>query len=333
MSEHAIMTPEVVVAIEDDLKRDVTQDVDSAAGNFTHTRLRVGANDYEIVGFSIAGDDAGGDDIWSDAPTAEGYGGFTFGLHKHIKTGGNIDLVAVASSNAIADNASLSDVFIHQFTAPASPAVPLHIGGEEGVHPATVIHNVLKGDYGSTESLPRYSTSAIDTLLAESRPYVNFRITEPVNMAEFLEDRVQGPYGIIPTIDSSGVITHKSAWLAWLPNSTAGITYTFTGSNLRAPHPTWQNTSREMVTALRYNYTHMTRVFWRAMTGGAGDLIEETPAVEEREHDRMSQLGRRVLEVNADGLHEAWLAQGNHTGFKAKTAFDQMSREVFTRYG
>jgi len=233
--------------------------------------------------------------------------------------------------------ANLSSAFVHMFTAPANPITPLHIGGSAGVHPATVIHNVLSGAYSSSGMLkPRYSTAAIDTLTAESRPYVNFRITEPAVMSEWLEDHIQGPFGIIPTVDSSGVITHKSVWL---PASSSGMTFTFNGTNLRH-HPTWRNTSREMVTALRYNYTQVSKPGgyflngeWTYFNPSAADLLKETKITEERQHDRMAQLGRRALEVNVDGLHGSFFAYTEHRGFQARSALDQMSREVFSRYG
>ncbi len=143
--------------------------------------------------------------------------------------------------------------YLYAPTHEPTKMVPQLIGGSSGLHPGRFARNAYSGIYSATTSLKiRFSTAAFDTW--ENEPAygrVWFNVTSPQNEAQFLDERIYGPYSVVPVPDSSGNIAPTRMWL---PTSTqinlAGLAQ-ITSTNLLT-HPTWENPSREAVTAIRY---------------------------------------------------------------------------------
>lgn len=320
----------------------------STVGNFDNVRLTVGASTYEVLTFT-------GEGVSTDAgaiPSPD----LVTGIEVVAKNG--ISYVIWAATTAFALGDSFSSAFLHMMGAPPSPVTPLHIGGSDGIPPATMVQNVLEGDYSSSGTLlPRLSTAAIDTLLLEPIAPVRFRVTKSANMAQFLEDQVYPQAGMVPFVDSSGVITPKSVWM---PPSSSGVTFEFTKTNLAEP-PEWAHTIRELVTAIKFTYPSEREAagdtFREVLAPGVGlvtlggfltpdvqgaDLIR----VDEQEgtvrNDRYPTLGPYEITIPLNGYPQQpsfadWIdtAVSNLGGAPrhAKKLIDRIKSEVFARYG
>lgn len=328
----------------------------TSLGNFGHLRCRIGSRDHGVISFgSVTA--AGGSP--SQAWLAN--------LDTFQQSGVGIKCWVWATTSQVSVGTRYSTAYLHMYSAPPSPATPLHIGSSAGITPPQMLLNVYGGSYSSAGTPKiRYSTAAFDTLTKQGWPSVRFRITEAANMADWLEQNIFQPFMIAPLVDSQGRVTPVSLKL---PNSTAGITFTFNSANLREPYPTWQHLGREQITRLRIVAEAewaVTAGFGQGFVGPApssagiypgfrsppgGDGMQVAASTYVLSHDRISQFGIKELRISARGLHPTNAVQqqdsqtlppsydggGLSTVFTLYPAIPQylawIKRDFFDRYG
>lgn len=223
--------------------------------------------------------------------------------------------------------------------APALPGNPYFLGSSAGMHPVQLAYDILTGSY--SEQSVRVSTAAFDTMLADrSYPRVRYIVTEPANMAEWLQEHIYQPFGIVPFIDEQGRIAPESVRLPNPATISTGSLFGFTSANL-VQHPTWLHTAREIVTVLRFHWRSEQSVAADVILPISGDLGDQpsfsfapenqvvygialADHVIEKRHDRVAQFGERVVDITLDGIHDRDTAER-----QAKV----IAREFFDRYG
>ena len=346
-NNYPYMPSAVIDAIENDMVVNPIVSTASTVGNFDNVVLTVGGSTYPVVSFTgtlEAGEviPTPSDQIMrgleSDPERQHGY-------------------IVWAASTDFERGDSFSSAYLHMMGAEPSPATPLHIGGADGIPPATLAMNVLQGNFSSSGTLlPRLSTAAIDTLLEEPIMPVRLRVTKSANMAQFLEDEVYQQAGIVPFVDSSGVLAPKTVWL---PATSSGVTFTFDKTNLAEP-PEWAHVIRELVTGINFTYPvereFDTEIRGRIPLPGRGEAVRfltpETDGadligVDEKEgtvrNDRYATLGPYEITMPLNGypLQLPGLANWIHgivnklDGIPnySKKMIDRIKTETFARYG
>lgn len=231
----------------------------------------------------------------------------------------------------------------------SSNDLPLHIGGITGLHPGKVARNCYDGIYnppGSTTIKLRYSTAAFDAWQKDpSYGRVWFRITAPQSMATFLEQRIYGPYGMLPLINTSGQISPKRAWPP-SSSSVPSILPTITSTNILAgKHPTFEHGSREAITAIRARYDYygfqLDKDYHRTYTNSADGFTALTHETT-RLSDRVTNLGRQEAVYSFGAIYGA--AQLPIPNFRfnssqllpnagyAETVTSALAQHVFARF-
>lgn len=268
------------------------------SGNFTTLRFKNSATDYEIGAFGFDVFLPGGRPRY---PT-HGILGFwndpvLLGGNDHTGTYGKLYVWLVWTAGTPSLDSDVSG-YLYAPTHEPTDALPQLVGGTTGLHPGRLTRNAYAGTYSATTSLTvRASTAAFDRW--ENEPAygrVWFRIPAPINMADFLDERIYGPYNVAPVVDSSGKI---SPTRMWLPTSTqlnvAGLA-SLTSTNLLT-HPTFEQPSREAVTAIRYTYEGYggNGFQWAAGNVPTYYLPKPTTMGSTFIHDTLTLLGRRQL--------------------------------------
>lgn len=200
----------------------------------------------------------------------------------------------------------------HDAGLPPSPAMPVLVGGVAGLHPADIVKNAYNGVYSPTTATQqiRYSTAAMAKWKQQSLYGALWcRITQPLNMQDWLTQTLYQPYGMIPTLDSSGKIAPKSILLPTSNDigSTMTLLPRLTSTNL-VEHPTWGSQSRELVNVLDMRVRRIVRVYVegsiehpRTVLGArimgpfaSADKLGISTGSQIRTHDNTTLLGRHV---------------------------------------
>lgn len=305
---------------------------------FTHTRFRYNGTDYPVISFQSVVSAANGLPVGPGRPDAQNRLFDSDDLYAHQTQGQPLKFWVAASSTAFGGTGSktfeLSDNFIvnaglglHAMTAPASNATPLHLWNWSTanpygtLHPMQVLKDVLDGVYSSSsESLPYYSTSAFTgTDDVRRLPTVGtaFRITQPARLKDWCEEHLLAPHGVAAFGDDQGRVTFKNVLLPdpQLGYSTANL-FSFTSTNLTAPHPDWRASRREQVTQVELQYEQVKRTLgvgaaaqahgtwqggapqgWRA----GGDGLSVNTATTFVNHDRIARYGVWPVTYTFDG--------------------------------
>jgi hypothetical protein len=303
-------------AIVDDFKDNPPAPDSTTVGNFNHLRLHVDGSTYQVVGFGL-----NVFDINTFLPPDL--------LDQTLPELQALQLWVIASSSELTYNTAYGNAYLHMFSAPPSEATPLHIGGVSGIHWAQMLTNVYDGDYSNSDTLlPRYSTTATDTLKNEPGGLVRYRITGSARMGEWVENHLYRDYVAVPLLDSSGRIVPTSLRL---PNSTGDIGFAFTASNLRDPHPTWNYTRSRAVTALQIKaITERGAIGHGAEVGSApGDGIIAKASHSTITHDRVSRIGWHPLTLDNPGIHPTLGGEP----YTLNQYAAHVKNEIFDRYG
>jgi len=243
------LTSSIPQLMMDDVKVDcVSPFTTMTVGNFKTLRFHniTNGTDYEVAGFGTLGPGTFID------PTIIGY------LQRFNETNPtNLALIVVWPTSQPSGDVT---GYLYAPTHLPDTTLPQHIGGSTGLHPGTVARNCYNGVYNvptvpsSTSLKLRISTAAFDKW--ERDPHygrVWFRITAPMTMADFLEQRIFGPYSVIPLIDSQGRIAPMPMRLPSTNDPVPATIPTISATNART-HPTWEHPSREAITAVRLRY-------------------------------------------------------------------------------
>lgn len=226
-------------------------------------------------------------------------------------------------------------VYLHMQTRDPSPELPLHIGGQAGVDPFTLVKAIYDGTYqaAANPAEVRYESTRFTAYNASTNPHglidnprfpkMHFRITGPANMAEWLEDNIYGPLGVVPFVNAAGEVSPRIALMPATDQVADPDTLPeLTAANLGHPHPGWVNDGRELVTVVEVKFEYAAAPsFVRVPAGGlfggllndqriateggrdSGlDLLAESSLVLVREHDRAA-THRAVHEITVRGIH------------------------------
>lgn len=369
------LTDEAVSFIRGDVKTHLAGL--STKGGFTHLRFRLNGTDYGVVGFkTLRGI------VWTGGiahhnvtrPDPEDRLFDEDELYEHQSKGGPLSFWVAASSTAFGGTGAITFDFttaksaaLHAMSAPASVATPLHIWNWSSanpfgtLHPMQVLKDVLSGVYSSSsEGLPYYSTQSFTgTKDVRLLPTVGvaFRITNTATLKDWCEEHLLAPHGIAAFGDNTGKVAFKSVLIPdpQMGYSTANM-YSFTSTNLRAPHPDWRTTRREQVTQIQLDYEMVARGTIVGRTAGrmpdygnvthpsgpygwtqGGDGIASAVASTFVNHDRMSRYGVWPLRYTFDGYgalgrYDAYAAFPDWVGSMAYYQNEVCGR-IFNRFG
>lgn len=320
--------------IQDDAKLgSIAGNTSVTSGNFTSLRWRNtgSSTDYEIASFDV------------DFPGPGVTPALARSVAEYWNTPGETTLytcvVWTASQPSVG---AILNGYVYAPTHPPTDALPLHIGGIEGLHPFELPPLLYTGTYGaSTAVRVRYSTAAFARLQADLRYSPSWwRITSPANMADWLDEHLYHPYAVAPVVDSSGRVAPVSVLI---PNSTeinvAGLPSI---TSTRAwTHPTWQHPSRDLVNVVRGSHLTMSYLYPDAhypLGDYAADRIRATTVSDwVANHDNSTLVGRR--EVNLKFAYTGltyWAASTDSIVFSVpmvKSFFDTLAQSWFMKFG
>lgn len=342
--DHAsIVPPEVLEIIRNDLKESIqggtTEALNPATtvGNFNNLRCRIDGVDREVFGFG------------RDRPRNIDELTAAFEV---LGEDNNLQVWVVWSTST---GQPSSEARLHMSTGEPTALMPLHVGGERGIHPFQFAQNIYE------EIGVRFSTAAMQALIDNTfYGLARWRIKGPEIAANWLEEHVYKPYGVVPFIDADGKIAPKSIFL---PRSSdlAGDVATlplFQTSGVGA-QPTWQHSARDQVTTIRVKYTQESilpiSVVTRIQTGGGAfsglrqvrfanidnpsgfgaDLIREEERDITFDHD-ITFPGTREVDYTLDSVHFRGFpfgVGGQVITIGALKFARFLEREVFNRFG
>lgn len=180
--------------------------------------------------------------------------------------------------------------------------VPVHIGGANGIHPMTLLKDVLDGDYGGQPVL--YDSTTMTALEALSFRKVWARIPRRAERSEWLAASIYQVYGLAPLIGTDLLLRPTLLRIDQNLN-TAGLT-TLDATNSRLL--SWEHSSRELVNVLDVVSAAPTRrsgVSLRTDEWGV-DGMEPGEVRGYWEHDNVGTIGYVAKEVRTDLIFERW---------------------------
>ncbi len=277
------------LALRDDLV--AVQDIDTANtnsdGNFTSLRFDLDSGgptpgDYKVISF------------------ANSLGGLvnTFTVLGDLRPGGDGVLTSAwvyfGSGHGLVADDEIVGRFYFTTGIPTRENVPLHIGGADGVHPMTLLKDILDGDYGGQAVL--YDATAMSTLEALPFPKVWLRVEEAVQRDEWLAENLYRPYGIAPLVGTDLVARPTQFTLPADVN--VGALPVITASD--ESQYSWRHDTQDLVTAIRFSFTSVDEVTFTGERGDDWPVDELETALEpikpNPEHDTVSTLGEVVQE-------------------------------------
>lgn len=259
----------------------------NSAGNFTSLRFRSGGIDYKVISFRTNLGGAGGglshNGLLGDLAVNVPGGGGPFGQA----------WVYIASHGLSVGN-TIEGRFYWSTGVQLSEHVPLHIGGTSGVHPMTLLKDILDGDYGGEPV--RYDSTAMTALQAISMRNVWARITKPADRDKWLQRCIYRAFMAAPLIATDLNIYPTSLRLT---QNLDPDTLTVLGAD-DVSGLTWGHSSREMVTVV--SWTSQTVVPWDEEAGTeTADLLDALPQkLPDIEHDTAATLGKIVHTIETD---------------------------------
>lgn len=309
---------EVVDWIRDDQLSEA-ENADSSSGNFDHLRCAVTESpsdgDYPIINFS------------KKLPSSAGASGRLLGpLDDEDPTWPTYVRLAWSTNQPAQD--SLVRVSFHADGAATSDTLPLHIGGEDGKDPIQLAKDKYDAEgirYDSDVFSTYDSSTNPDGLIGHPLiPNMWWRITEPKKLGPWLEENVYKPLGLVPYLNDDGEIAPRFATLPL--NEDPSTLTTVDASNVATDgHPTWNHHGTKAVTAVKAKYRAARPADHKQSSSFAADLIEvNEEELDPIDHDRVSNVGRRVHTLDYSGLWSKDQTERLHK---------QFAREILDRYG
>lgn len=353
----------------------VAKSIYSTNGAFKYLKFNVNGVDYPVVSFAM---DALPGTYAEYYPNSLGPLPSDQTISDHQTKGAPLRFIIAATSTAFGTAASTVDnlavgkayaydhgnPFLHMMGAPASDATPLHIfavnnstGGTAilgGVHPMQVLKDLLAGSYSHSTvpyQLPLYSTVMFtggSDLRKLPMPLQAFRITAPAPMQTWIQDNLCAPFGVLPTMDPTGVVRFKNFRIPGGSTGSSGFStgtlFGFTSTNLAAPHPDWRLNRNEACTVANITVNTIQQQLINAAPGGGppnlgvgGDGLLARSRTTSFYHDRYLQLGAYPADfqytgiVLDDGYQQNWYPVAKFAG--SKGALTYLAQEVFGRFG
>lgn len=304
------------------------------AGNFQTLRFRNTANatDYEVAAFGAfafpgfrpryPSDNLFG--FWNDPVLLLG--------SDHTNNANKLYVWVIWTASPPANDSNVTG-YLYAPTHEPTAVLPHLVGGSSGLHPGRFTRQCYQGTHSATTSITvRFSTAKFDQWEAEPA-YGRFwyQATAPANMADFLDDRVYGPYQVAPVVDSSGKIAPTRMWLPTSTQINVSGLASITSTNAWTV-PTWTHPSREAVTAVRYT---------QELYGGFSPFLRPASTMGSTfTHDTLTLLGRRQLVFRLAGVvHWPYMAFGSTTVVPSQLPFNtppqikKFAESIFARFG
>jgi len=300
------------------LENDLTFEISWITGNtpFGYTKLRASAGDRDILSF-----------------TRETLGPVLGNLQEQSQDGEPRELQYIYvkwTSHGYSVGNEISGCYIYAPNAPPSEWTPIHVGGESGVDFFSWVkdqYDTLGINYENPGAFSTYNASTNPNgLLSHPRiPKIHIRATEPVNLGEMVEKGCK-MLAIVPFVNSAGEVAPR--FVTNLQDVNPATFTEITASIATDPHPTWSQTSGEIVTVIQSRYTNMIPADDEQVRTGndvpVDRIVAEEHPLVEWEHDRVSQLGRHELELDMTLITD---------GMAAYRLLFQQGREIFDRFG
>lgn len=303
------------------MEADVVDDPGPNQGNFTHLRASIDGTDREIEAFN---------------------GGAGPSPLRYLGTGGDPRRIRRFRVSGYQDPGGVGaavEVYFHMLTHDPTEELRLHIGGQNGVDPFTLVKQIYDGTYqdAANPQTVRYETAAFtaydpstnpDGLIDNPRfPKMHFDPDGPATMGEWLDENIYGPLGVTPFINADGEIAPRySRQPATDQVADPDALFEFTAANLALPHPGWHNQGREQVTVVEteFRYTRAAQASDEPRDLKRLDGLVDATARVTREHDNVTTAGRMVHTVKVRGVHRS----ADRAMFAR-----QVSSELFERFG
>lgn len=216
----------------------------------------------------------------------------------------------------------------------ATDQTPIHVGhggvqfltGSQGVRPFQLVKDIYDGLYGADGQKVRYDATALQALIDDpTMPTCWFRITAVANMADWLEENIYKPFGVVPFIDNLGRIAPRKVHMPQGVDPTTLFEFT---AAICAEPPAWGIRGRELCSRIDATYLA------DSLTGEPSDAGFDRLAVVEtllppRKHDRAALVGNVSTSVLISGLHRV---DGPALG-SVGAVVDRFAREFFDRFG
>lgn len=282
---------------------------------FKYTKMSAGGSDRDILGFSHT------------------LNASIFGSLNEVAENGEPrdleDVIISWTGHGKSLDDEITGTFIYAPNAPPTLWTPIHVGGDDGVEP----FDWIKDQYDDLSI--RYDSDIFDTynvttnpngLIAHPRiPLIHIRATKPIKLRDQVQ-KICKMYGIVPFINSAGEVAPR--FVTMLQDVDPSTLTDMTSAILTEPHPTWRQTSGDIVTVIQPRFSYMTPVREsdaRIGRDGSVDRIKvRITDLEEQVHDRVDELGRHVLKLDLELIT---------TENRAIFLTAQQVREIFDRYG
>ena len=147
--------------------------------------------------------------------------------------------------------------YLHMKGKPATPTLPLHIGGEEGVHPFEYLAQLYE-DAGV-----KYDRPAMNALILDDQYERQWwRITRgETKLSDWVERNIYEPFCVVPLVNSEGAVIPTSMKLPGTQQIPAVDNLrTAQYSNVANEHPSWDYSADHQVTRIIAHYSVERRV-------------------------------------------------------------------------
>ena len=300
------LSDNILTLLRDDIKEDSKPGGSSGGvGNFTLLRAKLNGTDRQVITFNHAIDSP---DLIPEHPIGQSYRLWvswpSSGLSRGDRVSGHLHIDGIEPSET----------------------VPLHIGGIVGVDPMQLIKDIYDLTYGGDEVV-RYDSTQFTAMIGHALlPSMWFRITGPVNMAEFV-GAIYKAIGVVPFINAEGEIDPQFIRLQQNVNPASLTTI---GPSEATSAPTWDHSIGDLVTAVRFPYrqgSFLADIYIRTTedrTWPADRYGFEKEVVQEFTHDNIADLGRHEITIPLAGLPNFGTVERHGRA---------LSQDIFDRFG
>lgn len=311
-------------ALADDLvaSEDRDDSASNSAGNFTSLRFDLqsgdpATGDHEVIGFR------------QTLNSGFLYSTRKIGILGEMAADGTRILRhgwVYIDSHSLSPSDTVTGRFYFSTGVTVNENVPLHIGGAGGIHPGTLLKDILDGDYGGQAVL--YDSTAMTILEGFALPKVWVRATEPADRAEWLEKNLLPLFNLAPLVGTD--LASRYVALRLPQDITLGSLTTISASG--ASNTDWEHTSRDLVNVLQYQ-TRGLRKIGETTDRGENWPADELEPFEQRindvEHDNTATLGRAVREIKSELI----LSRSERDKTDANDNIRFLAQEVFDVFG
>lgn len=285
------LSSDVAAWIRRDVVAEPVPDRADGEGNFQHLRCLIGSTEYPVISLG----DLDGSNLFAS-------------LDEPFPAGSTLKFWVWAPGGV-----SPASCRLWAPTAPPSATLPLHLGTTAFIGDP---HRFgYKRPFRLLEELyelagVRYDSDAIAALQADtSYPDMGWRITDPnLDLAQFVEEQIYAPLGVVPFVDDSGRVSPRSIRLPAAADFDPSTAFVLDESNCRTA-PTFSHQADEVVNVVtvegrRYRRMGVDGRDRARLTSFPADYVEEFEVnVGPTEYESVTQgVGPRPKTFKAHGL-------------------------------